>query len=228
MKARTILVLLVVLTSGPLLVLGRRCMSSQKGAHQPPTVRVALFGAVAEVTGVEVPQAVADGRQPAFQVQDPSRLEVTLPDGSAKSLSVKTAIINTRDGTVVDIDLLPLMRSLPFKQAVRELHRCLGEMGITPDARMRRMLRGWPDDAPGLQSGISPHTYRAEMAVADDAVVLVKARPSADGGWFLVVTFATEGAKRRAVYNRRYAPPSTQPATKPPDAGKRPDAAKGS
>jgi hypothetical protein len=210
MRTRTILPLLVVSTVGALFIFGGSCMSSHAEDVQRQPVQIILLGPIGDIRGVEVPQAVPDGGQPFFQVQDPSVIEVTLPDGDKKSLSVKTAIVNTSHGTVLDIDLLPLMKSMPFRQAIKELHRCLAEMGITPDEAMKeKMAREWPDDAPGFQPGIFPHTYRARARFSEDSSLYVKVRPANDGGWFLVLTLEATGPKRQAIYDRARA--ATQP-----------------
>jgi len=201
-----------------------RVMDGQTKPVAPRTVRVPLLGAASKVEGVAVPGSVATGRITSFQFKEPSILAVALPEGRVMTLPVKTAFININYGIVVDVDLLPLMHSVPYKEAVAALRRCLEDLGVVPDARMRAMMAAWPDDAPGFdpvnQPGSYPRKCHASTStpVAEKTYLWAEVRPADDGGWFVAITLAADEDSRRALWDptfrARAAPPSGGPAGK--------------
>jgi len=175
-----------------------------------------------EISGWEVPKEVNERAIRFFQITRPSVVTVCLLDGREMKLTVKTAFVNTDSGTTVDVDLLPLMQSVPYARAVEELNRCMREMDIVPDERMLRRMAEWPaGDVPGFdpvnRPGFYPHSYRAGMKLADDLDFDVKLRAADDDGWFFVLTFAVSGDTRRRIAGLPPARPSTQPQTQPID-----------
>jgi len=214
-----VMISLAAVAVGSILMLASwRVMDGQTKPAAPRTVRVPLLGAASKVEGVAVPGSVATGRITSFQFKEPSILAVVLPEGRVMTLPVKTAFININYGIVVDVDLLPLMHSVPYKEAVAALRRCLEVLGVAPDAQMRAMMAGWPDDAPGFdpihRPGSYPHTYRAGMSLSKDVSIMVKMRAADDGGWFFVLTLESDGDARRAVWD-----PSFRPRASPPSGG---------
>lgn len=183
-------------------------------------VSVTLLGPADAIGGIAVPEGLARQNSEYLRLDEPSDVTVTLPDGTRKHLPVKYVSVNVQYGAVADVHLLPLLKSLPFKEAVAELHRLLGVLKIEPDERMKeKMRREWPDDAPGFdpvnRPGFYPHNYRTGMQLSEDAALSVKLRSADDGGWFLVLTFEATGPKRRALWDRSATQPSTQPSTQP-------------
>jgi len=187
-------------------------------APRPRRVAARLLGPAGEIAGVDVPGDLTGRNDVYLRVPEPADVTVTLPDGRKVRLLVKYVSLNVDRGVVVDVHLLPLMHSVPYKEAVAALRRCLEALGVAPDAQMRAMMAGWPDDAPGFdpvnQPGSYPHTDRAGMSLSADASITVKVRPADDGGWFLAVTLEAAGDRRRAVWD-----PSFRPRASPPSGG---------
>lgn len=196
-------------------IAGRDGSSPATGAPpaEPAPITITLLRPLSDIRGIEVPEAVASGRRTVFQIKRPSIISLALPDGREFSVAAKTVLVNAKGGVVVDVDVLPLAKSVPYKDAVAALHQLLGALKIEPDDRMKeKMNREWPDDAqpfdPVKRPGFYPHNYRTGMQLSDDASLMVKLR-SAEGGWFLVLTFHASGPKRRALSRH----PATQPTS---------------
>jgi len=194
--------------------------SSPQGRRQ---VSVVLLGPASTITGIDVPPGLAQRNaeyRTRLRANEPSDVTVELPDGTRKRLPVQYVSINVNAGTVVDINLLPLPKSVPFKQAVAELHRLLEVLKTEPDERMREQLAGWPNDAPGFdpvqRPGFYPHKYRAAVGCTDDVRLFVELRAADDGGWVLALTLEGTGPKRRAVLEKWVAfRSSTRPGSQP-------------
>jgi hypothetical protein len=186
-----------------------------------PKVSITLLGRAADIRGVNVPTASITGDQPeSFQIGHPSLIFLTVPGRKEFSLPVKTAFVNTmmdvnaKTGVVMDVELLPLKESVPFGDAVAELHRLLLAMEITPDAQMQKYLDSLPKDDSGH------FKYRTGVELNAAVKVLVTFRPDGNGGWFLVLTFSAIGDASRAVWDTRFSAKSN-PAVK--EKGEQPD-----
>ncbi len=198
--------------------------NSPQGRRQ---VSVVLLGPAETLVGIDVPSGLAQQRTAYMRADEPSDVTLTLPNGRTMRLPVKYVSVTTAYATVTDVDLLPLERSVPFKEAVAELHRLLEALRITRDERMKeKMKREWPEDAPGFdpvkRPGFYPHTYDLGTALSDDTGFGVRLRAADDGGWFIVLTFSAQGPKRQAVRGRAGTRPSTPPAAQSnthPDGG---------
>jgi hypothetical protein len=183
---------------------------------------VPLLGTASDIKGIAVPAHILAGERPRyFQIDSPSVARVALPGGKVVSLPVKTAFVNTQvdfmtqSAVVVDVDLLPLPKSVSFREAVAELRRCMKAIDITPDEQMRRQMAAWPDDAPGHdpEKPSNPLTrpYRTGVDLSESVAFEVVVRPADDGGWFLALTLAAAGDARRAVRD-----PDFKAKVKPP------------
>jgi hypothetical protein len=163
-------------------------------------VSIVLLGSARDLVGIDVPAGLSERRMEYLRVDHPSDVTLSLPTGLRAQLPVKYLSLSTQYGTVTDVDLLPLKKSVPFKEAVGELHRIMTALKITPDDRMKEKMRQWPDDSPGFdpvnRPGFFPANYRAGMSLSEDVAFDVKLRAPDDGGWFLVLTFSAQGPKR--------------------------------
>jgi hypothetical protein len=186
-----------------------------QGRRSPPRpVSVRLLGSVSEIKGVTVPPRIlTPGGSRFFTIEGPAEIAVTLPGGKVISLPVKLAMINTevdiktKSAIVVDVELLPLPKSVPYREAVAEVHKRLREMGFTPDEAMRRRMATWPDD--------SGHAaYRAAMDINADYGIRIDVRSVSDDAWIVVFTFEADIDARRKLWD-----PNFKPTVKPP-AGK--------
>jgi hypothetical protein len=180
-----------------------------------PSVHVTLLGRAADIKGVAVPDRVISGEGPQFfQIDEPSLVLVTLPGGKRVSFSAKTAFINTRfdikakTGIVVDVILLPLPKSVSFREAVAELRRLMQVTDIRPNEPMRKEIASWPDES-------GHFIYRAGMVLNESAALEVYVRPvDTDATFYLVLTFASGGDARRAIWDPYFKPEAkTGPAT---------------
>jgi len=185
-----------------------------------PKVSITLLGRAADIRGVNVPTASITGDQPeSFQIGHPSLISLTVPGRKEFSLPVKTAFVNTmmdvnaKTGVVMDVDLLPLQESVPFGDAVAELHRLLLAMEITPDAQMQKYLDNLPNDS-------GHFVYRTGVELNAAVKFMVAFRPDGKGGWFLVLTFGAIGDVSRAVWDTPFSAKSN-PAMK--EKGEQPD-----
>jgi hypothetical protein len=196
-------IILVVGSMGLILMDDKPSTTRAPRPPQPRQVSVGLLGPVETITGMEMPKGQADQRGVYLRVQEPADVTVQLPGGRTVQTQVKYVSVNVENGVVLDVHLLPLMRSLPYKEAIAELHRCLDRLGISPDDQMRKMMAEWPDDALGFdpvkRPGFYPHSYRAGMSLSESASLMVKMRSADDGGWFFVLTFEAAGPARRAA-----------------------------
>jgi len=193
-------------------------------APRPRRVAARLLGPAGEIAGVDVPGDLTGRNEVYLRVSEPADVTVTLPDGRKVRLLVKYVSLNVDRGVVVDVHLLPLMHSVPYKEAVAALRRCLEDLGVVPDARMRAMMAAWPDDAPGFdpvnQPGSYPRKCHASTStpVAEKTYLWAEVRPADDGGWFVAITLAADEDSRRALWDptfrARAAPPSGGPAGK--------------
>ncbi len=193
----------------------------------PRQVTVRLLGPAKGITGTTVPGHILAGKRPRFfQIAEPSLITVDLPNGNKMSLSVKSAFINTqvdvrtKTAVVVDVDLLPLPKSVPYRDAVAELRRLMRAMGVEPDEHMRKQMAGWPDDLPTHPPGSNPDlpspSYRTGVGITESVKFEVVVRPAADGGWFLALTLAAAGDARRAVWDPNFKPPAEEKGKEPP------------
>ena len=196
---RTFFILVILVFLG--LVGGVARMSDDpRPAEVPPRqVSVRLLGPAAEIAGIKVPDGVAEINAEYLRCDAPTDLTIELPDGKSMRAHLLYVSLHLRYGTVVDVHMLPLAESVPYKEAVAELSRWMGAMGIEPDDAMKEDVAAWPDDVPGARPGFYPHTYRAEMELSKDTLFLVKLRPANDGGWFLALNFAAGIEKRLAI-----------------------------
>ena len=169
-----------------------------------PKVSITLLGRATDIKGVSVPSACITGDQTeSFQIGNPALIALTVPGRQEFSLPVKTAFVNTmmdvnaKTGVVMDVDLLPLQESVPFGDAVAELHRLLLAMEITPDARMQKYLNNLPKDS-------GHFIYRTGVELNAAVKFMVTFRPDGKGGWFLVLTFGAIGDASRAVWDTSF------------------------
>jgi hypothetical protein len=201
----------ILLACNGLMIMDNKSLDNE---HVPlterPRISVQLLRPASAITGMTVPAHIISGERPHFfEVNDPSVIAVILPDGKQISLPVKTAFVNvevdvrTKTPVVVDVDLLPLPKAAPFREAIAELNRLMREMRIQPDERMQKKMATWPDDSRDF-------TYRAEVKLSESVTFLVKVRPSDNDEHFLVFTFAADGDARRAVWDPTFKAASKQ------------------
>ena len=182
----------------------------------PRRVSIRLLGPVSEIKGVTVPAHVLTAQRGSefFQIDEPSVITVSLPGGKRISLPVKTAFVNTevdiktKSAVVVDINLLPLPKGVPYRESVAELRRLMREMGIEPDERMRKQMTTWPDDS-------GPVTYSAGMWISESVGLGGEVRSNPDGEWFVVFTFAAHANARQALWDPNFKA-TTKPAADEP------------
>jgi hypothetical protein len=178
-----------------------RAQPGPDSAPATPKVTITLLGRAADITGVSVPPACITGDQPeSFQIGNPSLISLTVPGRKEFSLPVKTAFVNTmmdvraKTGVVMDVDLLPLEQSVPFGDAVAEMHRLIRAMEIAPDPQMQKYLDNLPANS-------SHHIYRTGVELGPAVKFMVAIRPDSNGDWFLVLTFGAIGDASRAVWD---------------------------
>lgn len=219
----------IIISAGVLLVAGVTAVlcsnlgsggAMQNSPRPRRQVSVTLFAPASTIEGIAVPPGLERQSIGYLRANEPSDLTLTLPDGRTIHMTVKYVSIAATHATVTDVDLLPLDKSLPYKDAVAEFHRLMDTMKITPDERMRKKMEEWPDDVPAFdpvnRPGFYPHTYEAGTWLSDDFGLSVRVRPADDGGgWFLVLTFAAGGPKRRALWDHSATQPSAGSATRP-------------
>ncbi len=185
-----------------------------KQSPLPRLISVELLGTTKEITGVTVPAHILTGKRPGFfQVDEPSVVTVTLPGVRVVTIPVKTAFVNTeidvktKSAIVVDIDLLPLPKGLPFREAVAEFRRLLRDMKIEPDELMRKQMSTWPDD-----SGY--HIYRTGVNLNESVKFMVDVRPTpGNDGFYLVLTFSALGDARRVLWDATFKPAANGPSS---------------
>jgi hypothetical protein len=183
-------------------MLNRSAAEPGPGSAPPlPKVSITLLGRAADIRGVSVPTASITGDQPqSFQIGHPSLISLTVPGRKVFSLPVKTAFVNTmmdvkaKTGVVMDVEFLPLQQSVPFGNAVAELHRLMQAMEITPDAQMQKYLDTLSNDS-------GHFIYRTGVELGAAVKFMVGIRPDGKGGWFLVLTFGAIGDASRAVWD---------------------------
>jgi hypothetical protein len=166
-----------------------------------PKVSITLLGRATDIKGVSVPSACISGDQPeSFQIGNPALIALTVPGRQEFSLPVKAAFVNTmmdvraKTGVVMDVDLLPLEKSVPFGDAVAEMHRLIRAMEITPDAQMQKYLDNLPSNS-------GHYIYRTGVKLGPTVKFMVAIRPGGNGGFFLVLTFGAIGEASRAVWD---------------------------
>jgi hypothetical protein len=190
----------------------------------PRRVSVRLLGPAEEITGIKVPKGLARQGDTYLRAQEPADVTVRLPGDRVVQMRVKYASVNVDHGVVVDVHLLPLSKSVSFREAVEELRRLMRAMHIEPDERMRKQMAAWPDDLPTHPPGSNPDlpsaSYRTEVKLSESIAFLVKVRPSDEGKYFLTLTFAVDGPARRAVWDPNFKPESKPPAE---EKGKEPN-----
>jgi hypothetical protein len=76
-------------------------------------------------------------------------------------------------------------------------------MNITPDEQMRKEMAAWPDDSRDF-------TYTAGMDLSKDVGLGITMRPTIEGTYFPVFTFAASVDVRRPLWD-----PNFKPASKP-------------
>lgn len=203
-------------------------------AHSEPSrVSVRLLGPASEIKGVAIPAHILAGERPRFfQINEPSVVAVTLPGGKVITIPSKMSFINTevdvrtKSAVVVDIDLLPLPKSISFREAVAELRRLMRDMGIEPDERMKRHLAEWPEDTPGYDTErrpeFLPHGYRTVVGIGESVAFEVDVRAADDGGWFLALTLAAAGDTRRPLWDINFKAANKPPTKENGEAKKKP------
>lgn len=209
--------------------------STSKPAMLIPQRRVSvrLLGSASGITGVSVPKHILAGERPRFfQVDEPSLVAVTLPGGKVITVPstmtlIRTEVdVRTKSAMVVDIDLLPLPKSVSFREAVAELRRLMREAAIEPEEQMKRHLAEWPEDTPGFdpknRPGFIPHSYRTGVDISESVSFLAKVRAADDGGWFLVLTFGSIGDASRAVWDINFKAANKPPGKENGDAKEKP------
>lgn len=202
-----------------------------KSTATPGRLSIRLLGPASDIRGTKVPAHILAGQRPRFfQIDEPRLVAVTLPGGKVISMRMKCGSVvtefdlRTKTAVVVDIELLPLPKSVPYREAFAELRRELAKMGIAPNERMRRRMATWPDDSPGASADFHPHSYRGTMELDDSHGLRVELRPAPDGGWFVVYAFEAGADARRAVWDPTYKAPAKPPkATSDQGAGQAPD-----
>jgi len=125
-------------------------------------VAVRLLGPAEAITGMKVPKGLAQQGDTYLRVEEHTEVTLQLPGGKTVRMRVKYVSINVNHGVVVDIHLLPLPTSVPYREAVAEIRRLMREMGIEPDEPMRKQLATWPDDS-------GPVSYKAGMWFSESA-----------------------------------------------------------
>jgi hypothetical protein len=178
--------------------------SSPPSEPTPPRrILVRLLGPADEITGLEVPKGLKNQGDTYLRVEEPVDVTVLLPGDRSIRTRARYVSVNVDHGVVVDAYLLPLPKTVPFRDAVAALRRLMREMSIEPDERMSKQMAAWPEES-------GDFTCRAEVTLSESATFLVKVRPGDDGGHFLVLTFAADGPARRAVWD-----PTLKAASKP-------------
>jgi hypothetical protein len=190
---------------------GLAMMNDEPPAHPaarpapPRRVSVRLLGPASAITGVAIPSHVLAAKRGSdfFQIDEPAVVALTLPDGKKVSLPVNMAFVTThvdfktKSAVVVDVALLPLLKSVPYREAIAEMRRLMHEMGIEPDERMRTQMAKWPDDS-------GPIDYRAAMDINEDYGLSVDLRTAPYGGWFIVFTFEAGVDVRRSLWDSNF------------------------
>lgn len=109
------------------------------------------------------------------------RYDVTVrfPDGRSVRRTVREVSIRSEDGVVIGVTLKPMLVSRPGPQARDELLRCLEEMGMPPDERMRGRIDQMPSYPP----------IHAHMDLPDDTSVEVSMWEAGDDRWVFSLSF---------------------------------------
>src|SRR5438045_3239952 len=82
-------------------------------------VGIVLLGSAEDLVGIDVPPGLSKRRTEYLRVDQPSDVTLSLPTGLRAQLPVKYLSLAAQYGTVTDVNLLPLKKSVPFKDAVR-------------------------------------------------------------------------------------------------------------
>jgi hypothetical protein len=178
----------------------------------PRTVSIQLLGPAEAINGMEVPRGLANKGSTYLRIQERAKVSVRLPGDRTIRQEVNYVSVHIDHGVVVDVTLLPLVKSVPFRDAVAELRRLMQLMDIKPDERMRAEIASWPDE--------SGHFISRTRTELDEASVFeVYVRPvDTDGTFYLALTFAAS-VKAGAIAEAA-AKLITVPAS-PPAAGSR-------
>lgn len=177
-------------------------------------VSVRLLGQVSGIAGIEVPKRLARQSDTYLHALEPANVTVHLPRERTVRVWSKLTSVDVDHGVVVDVHLLPLVKSLTYREAVAELRRCMRTMDIEPDELMRKQMATWPDDSPGYSVGFYPLTYSTGVNLSESVKFSVDVRPADDGGWFLALMFSAIGDARRAVWDPTFNPAGKSPADK--------------
>ena|SRR5271157_5677943 len=178
-------------------------------ASPPQRVSVRLLGPAEEITGIQVPKGLADRSTTYLHTLTPADVIVHLPGDRTVRMWSKLTSVNVCHGVVVDVHLLPLPKSVTYREAIAELRRLMRDMGIRPDERMRKQMATWPDDS-------GPITYSTGMWLSKSIGLGASVRSDYDGGWFLALNFAAHANATQALWD-----PNFKAAQKPGDDGGR-------
>ena len=155
----------------------------------PRQVAVRLLGPAEEITGLKVPKGLNKQGDTYLRTQEPADVTVRLAGDRVVQMRVKYVSVNVDHGVVVDVHLLPLSKSVSFREAVAELRRLMRAMDVEPDKLMRKQMAAWPDDLPTSSPGSNPDlpspSYRTGVGITESvkfevverkAVILVSHR----------------------------------------------------
>jgi hypothetical protein len=143
-----------------------------------------------------------------FHIGGPVSVTVTLPDGRSFTSQAKLATVSVREGTIVEVKLLPLMEAVPYDQAVDALKRQLEAFGIKPDERMQTKMAEWPRGLTGPTSG---RRIAAGMVLGDTFELETEVRGT--GGYYFAISFFLSVNEQLRLRGLTPLPPPRQPAS---------------
>jgi len=192
------------------------------GGDRRPEVWVPLLGPTEQARGMDMDQIVPVLPLAWPDLLRPCRLTVHLPDGRAPTLEARGVALLSDHGTVVDVFARIPSQPVPFREAVADLRRALGSVGIEPDEAMRRQMAAWPADAPATITADELPDVQAGMSLGKGARLDVRICPDPRGGWYSLLRLGATAQARATIDDARRAVRDPAPAAgaRPPAEGK--------
>ena len=165
-----------------------------------PAVSIPILGPARRIKGMGDPGRFAADPHISADLLEPRRLTLDLPDGKSLAIVARSFSVTGDGGLVEDVYVRRPLAPVRFKEAVADLRRTLGEMGIVPNHWMEKHMSVWPEDAPGVGEGVTyPYDFKTGTDVSPQVRLSIQVSGDPRGGWFYLMIFGAEVPARKSA-----------------------------
>jgi hypothetical protein len=191
-------------------------------AIELPEVSVALLGSTSEVVVKGLSKEDNARFLKGGNLLEPHKLTISLPDGKFISLIARSVSLSgdLQDRKILtDIYVRRPLEPTMFGEAVADLRKTLGELGIEPEPMMKEHLSNWEKDASSMRDvpGVIrlASLFKTGTKAFDKVHLSVAVEPDPHGGWFYLLVFGIELEDRPSMKLLRAEQAARAAATQP-------------